>query len=282
MSSKKIKKIKLVSDYFKEDMIGGASLCDEEMYNVLKAEFNVVKIKSKDLKLKDLIKQDAHFLISNFFHIHPEFLEYISSNLEYSHYAHDYKFVKHTNPNIYKNFIVPKPELVNLNFFKNSKKVFCQSELQKSIYDKNIESDTVNLSGNFFSDDTLKKLSSKSNCKKNNKTAIIDSPYPQKGVKESVEYCKKNNIKYEIISSDSNERFIDMLSQFSQLCFLPNTPETLCRVVVEAKMLGLDIITNDLIGAKKEPWFNLKGGSLCDYFYNFKIESLKNISNIIS
>lgn len=276
-----MKKIKLISDYFVEDMTGGACLCDEEMYEVLKSKFKIEKIKSKNLKLRDLLEEDCHFLVSNFFHIHPEFLSYISENLEYSHYAHDYKFVQHTNPNLYENFLVPKSDLINLDFFKNSKMIFCQSDFQKNIYDKNITGKTVNLSGNYFSDKTLEILSSKTSIPKNGKTAIIDSPYPQKGVKESILYCKENNLEYEIISSKSNEEFVNILSAFSSLCFLPNTPETLCRVVVEAKMMGLEVITNDLVGAKHEPWFKLDARDLCDYFYNFKIESLKTISNII-
>jgi len=276
-----MKKIKLVSDYFVEDMIGGASLCDEEMYQTLKESFDIKKINSKNLKLKDLLDDGCHFLISNFFHIHSEFLSYIFDNLDYSHYAHDYKFVQHTNPHVYENFLVPKSELINLDFFRNAKAVFCQSGLQESIYKKNIKCKTFNLSGNFFSDNTLNTLSSKIRSNKNGKTAIIDSPYPQKGVKESIEYCKNNNLEYEIISSKSNLEFINMLSQFSSLCFLPNTPETLCRVIVEAKMMGLEIITNDLVGAKHEPWFELEGEDLCEYFFNFKIESLKSISSII-
>ena len=56
-----MKKIKLVSDYFVEDMIGGASLCDEEMYQTLKESFDIKKIHSKNLKLKDLLDDGCHF-----------------------------------------------------------------------------------------------------------------------------------------------------------------------------------------------------------------------------
>ena len=47
--------------------------------------------------------------------------------------------------------------------------------------------------------------------------------------------------------------------------FLPKSPETLSRIVVEARMLGLSVITNNNVGAKYEDWINLKGVDLIEY-----------------
>ena len=46
---------------------------------------------------------------------------------------------------------------------------------------------------------------------------------------------------------------------------MPTTPETLSRLVVEARMMGMSVITNHLVGASYEPWFELKGKELISY-----------------
>ena len=40
--------------------------------------------------------------------------------------------------------------------------------------------------------------------------------------------------------------------------------ETLCRVVVEARMMNMKAITNGVLGATSEEWFSLKGKELID------------------
>ena len=65
----------------------------------------------------------------------------------------------------------------------------------------------------------------------------------------------------------SNESFV----------FFPQTPETLSRVVVEARMMDMKVITNNLPGAVKEPWFKKRGTELIDIMRNKRQE----ISNIV-
>ena len=60
------------------------------------------------------------------------------------------------------------------------------------------------------------------------------------------------------------------LAQYSKLVFFPNTPETFSRVVIEAKMMGLEIISNDLIGALREEWNTLNGNELAEAMKNKK------------
>jgi glycosyltransferase involved in cell wall biosynthesis len=68
-----------------------------------------------------------------------------------------------------------------------------------------------------------------------------------------------------------NEKFI----------FLPLSPETLSRVLVEARMLGCSISTNSLVGATSEKWFSLKGEKLIDFFINKREEIANTIEDII-
>ena len=52
--------------------------------------------------------------------------------------------------------------------------------------------------------------------------------------------------------------------------FFPKTPETLSRVIVEARMMNMSIITNKMVGATKEDWYSLKGAALIDIVHNMR------------
>ena len=55
------------------------------------------------------------------------------------------------------------------------------------------------------------------------------------------------------------------LSKYEKLLFLTGHLETCARIIVEAKMLNLKVITNKkLIGAASEDWYSLSGKQLID------------------
>ena len=61
------------------------------------------------------------------------------------------------------------------------------------------------------------------------------------------------------------------------LVFLPETPETLSRIVVEARMMNMGVVTNKMIGAASEPWYALKGHELIDIM----IQKRTDITNTV-
>ena len=67
---------------------------------------------------------------------------------------------------------------------------------------------------------------------------------------------------------------------YSSLAFHPSTPETCCRLVLEAKMLGLKVYTNELIGASYEPWYDRNGLSLINTMRSKKEDLLELIRNV--
>ena len=70
--------------------------------------------------------------------------------------------------------------------------------------------------------------------------------------------------------------FLSLLSNNTKFLFLPKTPETLSRVVVEAKMMGVSVITNRNVGATYEDWYSKQGQELVDYMLG-KREEIVNI-----
>ena len=200
----------------------------------------------------------------------PEIRDIIQSKCKYILYCHDYKFIPHTNPAVYPNFVAPSNELINVAFHKDAHKIICQTQFQKDIYDRNLNcgEQTINFSGNLWSEEHLELFRQLLETKKNSKYAIVDSKYPQKGVQEAKDFCEKNNLDYDIIGDPDYLTFLKKLSLYSHLVFFPSTPETCCRIIVEAKMIGLEVTTNELIGASYEEWYKLNGKELIDCMKN--------------
>ena len=66
------------------------------------------------------------------------------------------------------------------------------------------------------------------------------------------------------------------------MVFFPQTPETLSRIVVEARMMGMAVLTNQNVGATKEPWFNLKGEPLVELMQNKRVEIPEFVKKVLN
>ena len=93
--------------------------------------------------------------------------------------------------------------------------------------------------------------------------------------------CRENNWEYNLIPPCQYEEFLRKLGKNEKFIFLPKTPETLSRIVVEARMMGMSVITNKLVGATKEDWFSLKGSKLIELMTNKRQEIPNMIEGIL-
>ena len=75
--------------------------------------------------------------------------------------------------------------------------------------------------------------------------------------------------------------FLGRLGKNEAFVFFPKTPETLSRIVVEARMMGVKVITNKLVGATKEEWFKLKGVELVEQMRTLRPQILKTIVDLL-
>ena len=90
----------------------------------------------------------------------------------------------------------------------------------------------------------------------------MNSNIPHKNTIDAIRYCKIKNLDFELIPNLPYHDFLRTLAKNDTFVFFPKTPETLSRVVVEARMVGMKVITNSQVGATQEEWFQLKGTSL--------------------
>lgn len=279
----------IVADYWADDFAGGggkhsggAELSDEILFGILRSKGDdVSRCKSSEITSDFLEEErDSIFILSNFFRLHPFLLEKIE-NLKYILYCHDYKFVGHMQPQLYDNFIVPKEELVCVSLFKNASAVICQSSLQQRIHYDNLGlNNTINLSGNLWAHETLDLMQFLGDGPKKEICSVVKSPYLEKGVSEAIKFCIKKRLDYDLIFDKDYQKFLHKLGANKELAFWSLLPETCGRIVVEAKMMGVNVHTSPLLGASHEPWFNLQGRELIDIMRNKHNEIHEIIHNV--
>lgn len=276
-------KVCYVSDYFLSDIIGGGELNDYELCCELeKHSYRVNKIRSNQLSMNMLDKTSV-YIISNFVNLNQQVKDYITNKCKYVIYEHDHKYLRSRNPALFKEYKAPKEEIINEKFYRNAKKIFCQSSFHEKIIRNNLKDCNIdNISGNLWSLEHLKLLRKLSKKKKKDCYSILDSRINHKNTLETIFYCKQKKYNYELISSSDYKNFLFLMSNNDKFIFLPKTPETLSRVVVEARMMNIRVITNKRVGASYENWFKLKGEELINYMINKRQKVLDSVMEVIN
>ncbi len=259
------KNVILVADFSHNEVHGGSELYSKQLLELLQRRgCKTMFIKSADLTQEDIEKGDAcYWIISNFMLLSEQNKTLIMKNVDYVILEHDAKLTKNNNPAAFKNLIIPEEQIQNKDFYKKAIAVLCQSKSHADIFTKNLLlNNVINLGCNLWDEDTLALLEKNIGRTKVRKYGVLSSNNKNKGMSQTIEYCKKNNIKYELISPLEQKMFIEELAKTDTLVFFPQWFESYSRLAVEARILGCKLITNKCLGVSSEPYFNLKGLNL--------------------
>ena len=278
------KTIAFVADYFADEIPGGGEVNNDELIKLLSADYTVMKVKSRNLDPAAIQNELVDFyIISNFLELSYQSYTFLTERANYIIYEHDHKYVRNRNPAQYENFEVPESELVNQKFYQNAKAILCQSDFHANIVRKNLGLDTIkSLGGNLWSSDSLELMSSLAKQEKLDMCAIMQSDNWHKNTIGAVRYCKVKNLSHALIPPSDYHDFLSQLGTYKRLVFFPQTPETLSRIAVEARMMGMAVVTNQNVGATKEPWFHLKGEELIEVMRNKREEIPQIVRDIIN
>lgn len=251
-----------IADFFANEILGGGEINNDVLAGCLRQRgHSVSEIKSSHFSASQ-IDHDACYIVSNFVQLSQDAISAIK-RCRYIIYEHDHKYMRHRNPALFADYKAPESEIVNRDFYAKALGVFCQSKLHCDILHKNIAVDNVkNLSGNLWSEESLEAMTILLQNKKEDKFSILNSNIHHKNTRGAIRYCEGLDSQYELISSPDYHDFLSQLSRNKRFVFLPQTPETLSRVVVEARMLDVEVHTNARVGAASEPWFSLRGYDL--------------------
>jgi len=174
---------------------------------------------------------------------------------------------------------IPKRNQVNINFYKMAKKVICLSKMHRNIFEKNLFLENLeNINCSMWSDGDLELFKNLQNVVKKHKFAIINSSNPIKKTRESIEFCDKRGIEYDLISSPNYHEFIKKLAEYRGLVFMTGHPEPTPRVAIEAKMLNCSFLSQKkLISVAHEDYFDLKGINMIDKVRQMRDDALAKI-----
>ena len=86
-------------------------------------------------------------------------------------------------------------------------------------------------------------------------TVVVHAEDRITGFRESLAWCRARGIEPEILRGYGPERLLDALSRAERLVFLPRWVEPASRLVVEARLLGCEVIGNERVGVMGEPFW---------------------------
>lgn len=257
-------RILYISDFLPHEILGGGELNDKELCNILSKDHDIELKRCREVISEDVLNRSV--IVSNFITLSEKIKSLLVKERNYVIYEHDHKYLRNRNPAVYENYLAPQHDLINVDFYKNAKAIFCQSSFHKNIIDTNLKTtNVINNSGNLWSLNSLNYMLEMYNKKKDDCFSILDSNISHKNTSETIFYCKKKNLNFDLVSSSDYFDFLNKLSNNQKFIFLPKTPETLSRVVVESRMMGMKVFTNKNVGASYEPWFDMKGKDLIDF-----------------
>ena len=278
-------KIILIADFFVEDgVLGGGELNNDEFAKIAASQGIEIKKIHSHVVTTNLINEniESKFVVANFLRMPEECKNLLTNKADYVIYEHDHKYLTTRNPADFEDFKAPKDKIVNYEFYKNAKAVFGQSKFHCDIIKKNLGFDNIyNLSGNIWSLESLEKIKEFSAKEKNNVYSIMELNIPHKNTVDALKFYKYKQYPYELIQSGVYYKFLEKLGSNKYFVFLPKTPETLSRIIVEARMMNVSVITNNLVGASFEPWFELKGNELIDIMLSKRNKITNNIIKIL-
>jgi len=255
----------VVADIFSEQFIGGAELTSHAL---LETGFDNYKKINSLLLTADLIQKhrNKRWVFFNFHHVNDTNLLHIIKQIKNYHVVeYDYKYCKFRLKSKHEHFEgicecqnSKRGKLVAV-FLAKSKNLFFMSHAQKNEYERVFpvlkKHKFSHVLSSSFTSKNIEYILSLDTSKKNNKYLILNSKSWVKGTKECITYAKENKIDYKLVANLSHRDLLAELAKHKGLIFLPRGLDTCPRLVMEAKLLGCDVIINDNVQHKNEPWF---------------------------
>ena len=267
-----MKKFVFVSDMFAEQYAGGAELTTEAVLRSAPATVQIAKINCQQLTIAALEhNKDSHYIICNFASLDDKVKLHMCRNSEYSIIEYDYKFCRYRS--MKKHLAAEKSECdcvkqtsgkINSAFYGYAQRVWFMSEGQRQIFHEQIsvlKKEKTEVLSSVFSDGDLRFMNSIKDNEKDNKYLILGSQSWIKGTKECAEYADANKMSYEIVQNLAYHELLIKMSTSKGLIFLPLGYDTCPRFVIEAKLLGCELILNQYVQHKDEEWFNTQESS---------------------
>ena len=270
-----------VSDFFVRDVTGGAELTSDVF--ITSAPDNCFQLHSRFLTQELLYNnRDKYWIFGNFTQVPLDVIKIFSKAkaIKYSVIEYDFKFCLYRVPNKHKEINhgvcdCAKSErgILIKNFYLNARNIFWMSEGQKNKFEEYVpelktKTNSFILSSAFSNEslEFFKKLRTNNAAKTETACALLSGGSWIKGVEQTKQWLEKSEIRYKQIPNLPYQQFLSELAKFNSLAFMPADWDTCPRLVIEAVLLGLNVLhLNDNVLHKNEAWFK-----------EFNIETIEN------
>ncbi len=262
-----MKNIVFVSDLFADQYTGGAELTtDALMRSVPPVNFATGRINSENVTKEKLQQyKDAHWIVCNFAGLSEEVKVYMCRNIQYSIVEYDYKLCKYRSLQKHQTATGTECDCldsmfgkINTAFYGYAQKVWFMSEQQKQIFLSKLavlKEEKCEVLSSIFSPGDLRFMESLRQNEKDDTYLILKSSSWIKGTEDCIEYAQANNLKFELVENLQYHELLIKLSCSRGLIFRPLGDDTCPRIVIEARLLGADLITNEHVQHRDEEWF---------------------------
>jgi len=256
--------IVFVADMFAQQYVGGAELTTESILE--SSLLPVLRANSSNLNIPLMKKfKDRFWIFGNFAHLSEDCMMHAIKNLNYCVLEYDYKYCKYRSPGKHIDAegkcdcqTSRHGKIVSM-FLQQSKALWWMSKNQNKSYKKAFPFlKEGRVLSSVFSDETLDYIQNLDTSNKNDKWVIMNSQSWIKGVDDAVKYAKENGLEYELLWGLEHKEFLSKLATSKGLIFLPKAGDTCPRMVIEAKLLGCELILNNNVQHKDELWFKTR------------------------
>ena len=256
-------KIIFTADFFREQVHGGAECADQVLINWLNDQGHDVEVIACSAISLDFLNAnvEASWIIGNFVTMSNWCKDWLTANAAYVIYEHDHKYLKTRDPSQFNDYLAPKSQIINEEFYANALSIICLSKVHKECVEKNLGIDhVVNIGTSLWSEqdlDFLEQLAKNPIAQQG--SCSIKWNNPIKGYLQAKRYVK--NKKCMFIEQSSWKKLMREMNKYERFIFFPQVLETFSRIAIEAKMLGLKLTAPPTrLGAASEPGVMNKNG----------------------
>jgi len=262
-----------VNDLFIDEYVGGAELTSESLIKA--SNRSIKKIKSAQISA-ELVKEynDHVWVFGNFTQMKMNLImQFIKQKIRYHIVEYDFKFCKLRSPE--KHVLLndecsceneTRGKLISI-FFAKSSGIWFMSTKQRGVYESKFPflKDTKSyVLSSIFDHDLLEKLV-QANEERDDKWVILDSPSWIKGTKSTIKFAQEKEIPYKLVGGIPYNDMLNILARSKGLIFMPKGGDTCPRIVIEAHLLGCELLLNDNVLHKEEEWFKGSRQEAADY-----------------
>ena len=263
-------KVVFVSDVHRDDYAGGAELSTDALTKT-SVLGDVYFLRSKELTIEHISNGSQKiWVFFNFTSMNLDLIPAIVANCNYLIVEYDYKFCKYrsiekheADTNSPCDCHNDKYGMFMSSFFAGSEHIFYMSQAQRAVYQERfpfLTNEKTSILSSIFDVSDLEYVERLRKAREENATlpeyVVLGSNSWIKGTEVTQKYLADQQIDSVILSGLSYHDMLRELSTYTGLAFMPLGGDTCPRIVIEAKLLGLELILNENVQHASEDWFN--------------------------